>query len=256
MYPAINTTAVLDAAVETLLSYDYSTMMAFKDMNIFHLIFELVEDVRYLTDLADALQTQFLAWVIHFFVPYSQYLVVGGLRPVRVVIPNNYDSTVPAPLLIGVHGYSNTAEYFDNYFKIGPSAMKRGVVYASINGYQNVEGLRFWNATDACCDFYGTGVDDAAYIMSLIDEISSKISIDQRMIYLVGHSNGNFMGFNFACRYSERLAGFMGLAGAMYKDFSKCNATHPVNMLHIHGTNDKTIAYDGGFIFFDEYPSA
>ena len=30
---------------------------------------------------------------------------------------------------------------------------------------------RFWNATDACCNFFESEVDDSGYIRSIIEEI-------------------------------------------------------------------------------------
>lgn len=122
-------------------------------------------------------------------------------------------------------------------------------------GLVDPTGSRYWNATEACCNFYDTGVDDAAYLMSLVDEISAKLNIDESLIYFTGHSNGGFMGFNLACHYSDRIAGVFAIAGTMYKNKSECNPTSPVNVLHIHGTNDQVNKWDGGFNYDNSYSS-
>ena len=39
------------------------------------------------------------------------------------------------------------------------------------DGKVNTLGYQYWNATDACCDIFGSGVDDVAYIAGLIEEV-------------------------------------------------------------------------------------
>ena len=43
-------------------------------------------------------------------------LIIGGLRPVEIKLPDNYDPKVPAPLLVLLHGYSNSGPWTSNYF--------------------------------------------------------------------------------------------------------------------------------------------
>lgn len=59
-----------------------------------------------------------------------------------------------------------------------------------------------------------------------------------------------------ACDHADLLASVVNLAGAQWNDVSKCKPTEPVNYLHIHGTKDDTIKYDGGDILGVLYPSA
>jgi len=136
------------------------------------------------------------------------------------------------------------------------AAQTRGVIYAAPDGLPDSQGYQFWNASKVCCNFNNNPVDDAAFIQSLIDEISSKASVDPKRIYVFGHSNGHFMSYKFACTYPETVAAIGGLAGAMDIDPASCGATTPVSVLHIHGTDDATINYSGGFIFSNLYTGA
>lgn len=54
------------------------------------------------------------------------------------------------------------------------------------------------------------------------------------------------MAHRLACDRSTEIAGIVSLAGAVWKDPSKCNPTSPVAVLQVHGTDDTTISYDGG----------
>ena len=73
---------------------------------------------------------------------------------------------------------------------------------------------------------------------------------------MVGHSNGAFMSHRMACEHSDVLAGIITFSGVMWDKKEMCNPTKPVHVLHVHGTNDGTISYNGGFIGMNPYPSA
>ena len=186
----------------------------------------------------------------------SAILTVGKDRPTFVTLPAGYSKDVPAPLLIDLHGYSSTGLNHQKFTGMNLAAQKRGVIYAAPDGLPDSEGSQFWNASNACCNFNNNPVDDAAFIESLIDEISSKALVDPKRIYVFGHSNGHFMTYRFACTHPQTVAAIAGLAGAMDLDPQSCGAKSPVNVLHIHGTSDDVINYDGGSLFQNAYTGA
>lgn len=178
--------------------------------------------------------------------------IVGGERPVTVNLPETLAS--PAPLLILLHSASTSGAHQENYMKLGPVAKKNGIIYIAPDGMTNPEGKRFWNASKSCCNRYKEEVDDVAYINSLIDEISTKTPVDPKRIYFIGHSNGAFMSFTFACK-TNKVAAIVSIAGAMDAE-PDCAPSTPVSLLNIHGTADKTIKIDGGVMNNNSYTSA
>ncbi len=169
-----------------------------------------------------------------------------GRGPVVVHIPSSYDPSVPAPLLLLLHGYSATGAVQEAYMQFAPVAEKRGILYLHPDGTADLSGNQFWNATDACCDFWNTGVDDSGYLRALIDEVRAQFNVDARRIYLVGHSNGGFMSYRMACDHADVIAAVASLAGATWLDPNQCNPSAPVHVAQIHGTADTTIFYNGG----------
>ena len=182
--------------------------------------------------------------------------LVGGDRATFVTLPLGYSREIPAPLLIDLHGYSGTSSSQAQYAKMNIAAQQRGVIYVAPNGLPDSQGNQFWNAFKSCCNFSNNPVNDVEFIQSLIDDISSKASVDPKRIYLFGHSNGHFMTYKFACSHPETVAAIAGLAGAMDIDPTSCGATSPVNVLHIHGTSDATINYAGASLFGNFFTGA
>lgn len=170
---------------------------------------------------------------------------LGGDRPATYVLPDDYDPKKSWPVMLVLHGYGASGFIQDAYLGISAEARTRGVIVIIPDGTVNTEGSRFWNATDACCDFGKTGVDDVAYLTGLLDEAATYFNIDESRTYSLGHSNGGFMSYRLACEHGERFAGIVVLAGAMWKDGAKCPDTGKVGVLQVHGTDDDTIPYLG-----------
>lgn len=181
---------------------------------------------------------------------------VGGARPTTVRVPPGYSPDTPAPLLFLLHGYRIIGATQDAYFQMSQVALARGMLFVAPDGTVDAQNNHFWNATDACCDFFGTGVDDSAYLKGLIEEIDQIANVDRKRVFFVGHSNGGFMSYRMACDHAGDVAAIASLAGATFEDVASCAPASAVSVLQIHGTADDTILYDGGANGAFAYPSA
>lgn len=169
---------------------------------------------------------------------------MGGDRPVTPYVPESYDPARPTPLIVMLHGYgANGAAQELVIFKLKALAEEKSFVYIYPDGTISPDGKRFWNATDACCDFTNSGVDDVAYIAGLIEEAKQRYNIDDKRVYVMGHSNGGFMSHRFGCDHAELVAGIASLAGEVWSDEAKCTPSSPINVLQMHGTDDQTVSY-------------
>jgi polyhydroxybutyrate depolymerase len=177
-------------------------------------------------------------------------------RPFQLHVPATYRAATKAPLVVLLHGYQASAAQQEAYFQLTAESDRRGFLYAMPDGTADQAGKKFWNATDACCDFYRKGVDDSGYLSRLLDTVKSSYSVDATRVYLVGHSNGGFMAYRMACEHSTQITAIVSLAGAMTNDTAQCKPKRPVSVLQIHGTQDNTIAFEGGMNGAYPYPSA
>ena len=179
-------------------------------------------------------------------------------RQANLRMPGNHDYSRPLPVVVSLHGYSgnglSNAAYMHHFDSIHEN--EHLLIYP--DGTTNWLGMRYWNATDACCQnvVWATPVDDVSYILSLIDEAVQNYGADPDGVVITGLSNGGFMSHRMACEAGGSIRAIVALNGVTWDDFSKCPDTGRPDILHVHSTADGVIAYNGGAIGGIDYPSA
>lgn len=180
---------------------------------------------------------------------HSVYVLDREGRRAALVAPFGADPSVPLPLIIALHGYGSNVWEHSQYLGLIERINPDRFLLLMPNGTRDGERNRFWNATDFCCDFEDSNMDDVGYIRNLLEEAARLVAIGD--IFAVGHSNGGFMAYRLACENLPSLAAIVSLAGTTFADQSRCEDTNPVSILQIHGDDDQVILYEG-----DEYPGA
>ena len=120
------------------------------------------------------------------------------------------------------------AQLQESYFQLAATASANGMLYADPDGTTDPNGSMFWNATNSCCDLFHSGVDDSAYIASIIADVKSTVAVDPKRIFVVGHSNGGFMAYRMACNHAGDIAAIVSLAGATYRPAMSNSGRCPV----------------------------
>ena len=176
----------------------------------------------------------------------STHVINIGERSAAVHLPASYSPGSPAPLIILLHGYTRSSAQIESYFRFTPLSEIHGFLLVAPDGTRDPNGAQFWNATNACCNFFNLPVDDSAYLRALIDEIKAQLAVDDRRVYVVGHSNGGRMSYRMACDHADTIAAIASIGGATFLDPSACAPSTTVHTLQIHGTRDSIVRYNGG----------
>ncbi len=177
--------------------------------------------------------------------------VIGGpRRPVDLHVPATYDPSRPIPLVLLLHAYMVNGSWQENYMKFRPLAdsATQPFLFAHPEGLVDSEGKPFWNATESCCDFDETNVDDSTYLRSVIDGVKRHYNVDPKRVYIVGLSNGGFMAHRMACDHPEVLAAVASMSGSTFLEAERCNPVSPVHVLEVHGTADSVAPFAGGCV--------
>lgn len=163
-------------------------------------------------------------------------LSFGGLdRAYRLYLPDGLP--VAAPLVVMLHGGFGSAAQAERAY--GWNQLADSAKFAV--AYPDGEG-RAWNTGGGCCGRPGRqGVDDVGYISAVVDDISANVGIDANRVYATGISNGGMMSYALACSTGT----FAAIGPDSATQLDACAAPRPTSVMHIHGTADQMIRYDG-----------
>lgn len=208
--------------------------------------------------ILDPMKHTLLILISFVLLPLQSHAAEAKRAAARIVLPENHDSSRAWPVILLLHGFSNSSESIDKWLKFSNYVTERGFILVVPNGTENTFGTRFWNATEACCNFHRKNVDDVRYLKGLVKSVAAKYNGDLKKIFAVGHSNGGFMAHRLACDEENLFSGIVSFAGLGVTDPLRCTNKHPINILQIHAVDDNTIKFNGdpkGFLGLQGYPS-
>jgi polyhydroxybutyrate depolymerase len=106
-----------------------------------------------------------------------------------------------------------------------------------------------WNAGGCCPKANTDKVDDITFLSDVITAVSAKFHVDDDLVFAVGISNGGMMANRFACS-NDKVKALVALSGPLMNGTGKegsetFTCSRSVPMMHLHGTADMVIPYDG-----------
>ena len=143
-------------------------------------------------------------------------------------------------LVFMLHGYGGKA---DGYFpEMMDAARKHGYILCYPQGLKAPQGKTGWNVGYPKQE--GWEQDDVAFILHLQDYLIQ--TYDIKNTFFSGMSNGGEMCYIMAYRHPDRFNAICSLAGlTMEWLYTGSRPIGPVPFMEIHGTADKTSAWNG-----------
>jgi len=173
----------------------------------------------------------------------AQTLVHDGInREYVLYIPNSYDGTSAVPLMLNFHGFGGSASDYMQEADMRSLAEADTFILVYPQGSCS-DGSSHWNACPNGGD-NKSDADDFGFVESMINEISSQYNIDMERIYAAGYSNGGMMAYGLAHYKSDLIAAVASVSGVMLDCIGP--TSHPMPVVHLHGTSDGVLPYNGG----------
>jgi len=143
--------------------------------------------------------------------------------------------TGPSPLVVVLHGGFGTGGQAESDYGWDALADEHGFTVAYPDGLD-----RAWNVGGGCCGRPGaTGADDVGFVAEVVADIPD---VDPARVYATGISNGGMLAYRLACDTTL----FAAIGPDSATQLGPCPSPAPVSVIHIHGTADHNIPYDGG----------
>jgi polyhydroxybutyrate depolymerase len=150
-----------------------------------------------------------------------------------VSVPSDAGPGHPLPLVVDLHGYSETAAIQDQITMLGSYGATQGFITVTP---QVTEAVQHWVTTP--------GSPDQKFVIALINHITSTLCVDTHRVFVAGYSNGAFMASALACTDAGTIAAVATISGIQAP--SGCHPSRRVPVIAFHGTADPFVPYKGG----------
>jgi polyhydroxybutyrate depolymerase len=173
---------------------------------------------------------------------FSGTMPSGGIvRSYQVHVPARKASQA-LPLVLVLHGGGGNGAGMRTLIGMDSSADVAGFIVVYPDGVQ-----KNWSDGRGTTDSEKAGVNDVAFLSSLVQRLSSELNADPKRIYATGISNGGFMSARLACDASSVFAAVAVVAATIPENVrTNCKPSRAVPFMLIHGTADKIVPESGG----------
>lgn len=144
------------------------------------------------------------------------------------------------PLVVVLHGYGGKA--LGDGLRFIELADLHGFAVCWPQGAEDGTGHSCWNVGYPFQAGYR--IDDTAYLRRLVRHLQKNFGVSRRNVFLTGMSNGGEMCYKMAAEHPETFSSIASIAGLTLTSMST-DYRRPVPFMEVHGTADKTSAWDG-----------
>ena len=152
-------------------------------------------------------------------------------------IPSQHHETMP--VLFFLHGMGDNITRLNNEFHFQQVADEFGWMLVVPQALPQ-SGYTMWNAA-----LMSSIIDDSGFLMALLDTLAVQYPVNPDSVFFTGFSMGGFMTHRMAIEHGDRIAACAPVSGLITHAMASQTAVSPVRMLHIHGTADHVVGYDG-----------
>ena len=167
-------------------------------------------------------------------------------RKYLLYIPEAYNGSEVWPLVFNIHGAGVTRYGQMAESQMNPVADTAHFIIAypeaTFGPLPPIGEAPVWNATGN-----PNGPDDLGFLDQLLDTISANYAVDLNRVYATGKSQGGVMSYYLACQLPNRVAAVASVSGTpSLESLWGCNPDQHTPVLHIHGTADVIVPFNGG----------
>jgi len=156
-------------------------------------------------------------------------------------VPKAYNKVKSWPLMVALHGLSSTPWQIMHYPGLTKLAEKHGYVLVAPMGYnrRGWYGSRGWTMRRSSPKNLGELSEKD--VMNVLAITRKELNIDDRRIYLMGHSMGGGGTWHLGIKYPQLWAGLAPIAPAIYRSPDALTKIKDMPVILVQGDSDRLV---------------
>jgi poly(hydroxyalkanoate) depolymerase family esterase len=160
----------------------------------------------------------------------GDYFGPNGSRDYELYIPSSYDPKKPMPLVVALHGCTQTADDFQQLTGWDAEAEAKGFIVLYPQQDSSANQLQCWNFFQDADMHRSSGEPES--IAALTGSIEKRYAIDPHRIYASGLSAGGAMASVMGATYPDMFAAIGIGSGCEYAATSACAGDKSADPVH------------------------
>lgn len=161
-------------------------------------------------------------------------------RHYHIRLPVGHDHKTKLGAIFFAHGLGGSSKAIIQNKNLIDMANRLGVALVALQS-KNSD----WNIKNSPAGRSDRSSNEYSYLDNIIKDITKKFPIDNSKMMLSGVSVGGTMTWTMACTGRGRFAAYMPISGTYWLSPPKSCTAKPANVIHVHGTSDKTVPLNG-----------
>jgi poly(3-hydroxybutyrate) depolymerase len=153
------------------------------------------------------------------------------MREFYVVLPDDYDSARPSPVVFQFHPLGGNAEQGMNMYRVRENFAD--AIYVTPQGLGSSPG---WPNTNG---------EDVAFVRAMMSDIEGQYCVDTSRYFSTGFSYGGIMSFTISCQMADEFRAIAPMAGFQFGMEGSCAPSRPIAAWIAHGSTDTVVDPDG-----------
>ncbi len=160
-------------------------------------------------------------------------------------VPSSYDKAKKSPLMVALHGLGSNPHQIIRYPGLVPQAEKHGYIVVAPMGYNSHGWYGSRGATSRRSKPENLGELSEKDVMNVLAIVRKEYSIDDKRIYLMGHSMGGGGTWHIGTKYPKIWAGLAPIAPAIASSTRVLEKIQKIPVIVVQGAKDKLVPVTG-----------
>ena len=169
----------------------------------------------------------------------------GKKMPYALFIPSSYDKSRKWPLMVALHGLWSHPQQIIRYPNLVPQAEKYGYIVVAPMGYNSHGWYGSRGARSRRTKPRNLGELSEKDVMNVLEIVRRELSVDDRRIYLLGHSMGGGGTWHLGTKYPEIWAGLAPISPAIRGGPDVLEKIRHIPVILVQGAKDLVVPVRG-----------